>query len=730
MIARDFLRSFVASAIFATSFAAALGGCKDDAPEAKEVCGGITSAEGKCLAICDDAIDCKDTAKTCVRTGEQDPGHCYLKCQTTAACPEGFACGPSTFKPNGKDQPPICYDRTLGGLPAGTAGSTCETDDGCDTEHGLTCVTGKCVRPEGAACTATEQCNGSLALICDEGKCGPHRALGAACTKREQCYEAMGEACIGEKCTTLCSDAQPGSCPPGEQCQIMENLGTGACQPVPSTIPAGPGQYGSSCPQTTECAAGFTCIGIEGDIDNYCTKLDGCTTDAECPSGHWCGAIQQHDANDRIIVGGAKRACQPRLFCAPCETDFDCSVRLGSICAPDENGEKFCTFPCDIATNSCRIGAECVDVGGGINACRPDQGSCREEAPIGCSPCRTDLDCGPGGICIDGSEESLTAMNYCVVPCGPPDEFGKKTCPLAPNGVEMVCFDDNFRSWGYLTIDGSKGFSAAYEDHCWPNWVAQNLPVTPDKDPPHAACGNARRDIGEECDDGNPVITDGCGKDCKVTSACRFTVAADNADGNPKLLDGSGAEVLSIPAGCRTFFLEGDLEAPGDIDTFAASLPDGMEAFVDVFTDAIDTCTADLQLEMRGGVVDLTVPCESLVSGLYSANSAEALCGSSALPCGPCKIDGNPDYKGGYCGICDDDGGLGACPRMIAQTTTTYYQYKVKYDSVEKVFRIYAHDETASGAHYLVIYSAGDREPYHPAGTYLNVYKPTPSCFQ
>jgi hypothetical protein len=749
---RTFSRIVTGATVLLASYVA---GCSSDSTPATPVCDGV-SKNGVCYALCDETLDCKSAAKqVCTRSDATDPGACHTTCAAAADCAEGQACAPATTVKGAATT--VCAPRT----PAGTKGSACTAPTDCDTDHGLVCSAGTCVGASGHGCVTSADCDvkgGSVCiagtcktpgksgdackaaaecasgLVCSGGKCAMPGMSGTLCKAKADCVDGLD--CVGGTCGTSCASVAQDACPPGFQCKVPASGAGGVCLPQP--VDNGPGQYGTSCPHgDSDCdsAAGFTCLGVVGDIDAYCAKLDGCKADGDCPSGMWCAEEQQVDASGNVLIGQAKRVCQPRGFCAPCAGDLDCALHPGQICVPDANGEKYCALPCDPTAYSCILGAHCTDVGGGINACRPTAGACHAKTPTACSPCRGDSDCGPGGVCRDGSVYGITGLSWCATPCGPPDAYGKATCPKAINGEETVCFDKNIFSYGDETFDGSSvTFRPQNQGHCVAPWVTQNLPLYqdydpktmlsgPQHDPPANVCGNGRRELDEECDDGFGDGSAGCAADCKVIPECRFVAGADNSDTNTALVDSTGATVAKVPTKCHTFLVTGDIDKPGVVRSFLADIESGGEAYVDVFTDKVGQCNFDLQAEAREGLIDLTTPCNKLVSGIYSAETATALCTNKHLSCGPCTPKG-------VCGTCDDDGGPGACPRFVASTALYFYQYTVDNTSVQKTFRVYAHDPTKSGAHFLFLVSRGYVSMGHKfGGEDSPAYPPAPSCW-
>ena len=83
-------------------------------------------------------------------------------------------------------------------------------------------------------------------------------------------------------------------------------------------------------------------------------------------------------------------------------------------------------------------------------------------------------------------------------------------------------FDENWKEDGYANV----------EKH-WGLWYADGSPkLSLDECP--STCGNAILEVGEECDDGNPLGGDGCETDCTLS------MEDSDLDGIPDDGDGSG----------------------------------------------------------------------------------------------------------------------------------------------------------------------------------------------
>lgn len=692
---------------------------------------GTTKRGDKCYAPCDEQIDCKgDPNLKCVATPPEHPdGACYSTCVDPTDCKSGEVCTNATTIKG--ESTKVCAPRSLLNLPPGKLNDACQQSSECDIaigltcseeqcrfsggmscsedacEAGFTCFQGRCeTNPAapGEPCGESRECDKTSGTICLDGTCqaaiaGP----GESCSSSRPCNDTDGLVCYNGTCRYGCKSFE--GCATGYECHPQEGLGAfpGAC--VKSTFESAPGQYGTNCPKPEVCAEGFACVGPKGDANAYCSKKNGCTNDDECPSGYWCGALTTaKDSKGNIDFDNPTRVCMQRTFCAPCSTDLDCSNVTGALCVPDVDGEKFCSLPCNPKKNSCMIGASCIDTGAGVFACRPDVGSCHAKGkPTGCGPCRIDSDCGEGALCNSGAIGNKTGMKWCRTPCGTPDADGKRSCPLAPNGQEMICLDENLHSLGG-PIDSSA--SNSVYGMCYSPFTVDNT-TSSTKDPPNNACGNAKREGDEECDDGNPFGGDGC-DNCKITKDCRFTLVTDT---NGSVLKHDADVIKEIPFECKSFLVAGTIKNAGGAAQFRFDLDEGQYSWFDVFTEKAGSCNRDLLATVRTGdydeatdTVDIMdksgklTPCEKLSATIKNLDAASpTLCaGGDFLGCGSCT-------EKGLCGTCDDDSGIGNCPRMLLSSTLNVQGYPVKFASVKQVALVSARDAKATNVNFITI---------------------------
>lgn len=304
-----------------------------------------------------------------------------------------------------------------------------------------------------------------------------------------------GNVCAGEPAECHLKCVKHSDCPHGYGCGELAAPNDGGmlsvCVPVePATSEGG---YGTKCGDDyAKCGQGFVCPGNHGDSDTTCTKLDGCSQDSDCPPAYWCGSVRdracigkndcESDADCASVEGakcealdaqgkvkrckvdtychtspddcpkpgggekytcsnladlagdkllGQRRACLPRTYCSPCESDAECTEPTAA-CVDMGNGQKFCSTQCAPSGFTCDPGSECKALAGDFY-CAPKGGSCQGDG-TSCAACRNDADCGPGGLCY---VQATSRERFCLQPCGT-----GKSCPNTPGGMPQACCTD------------------------------------------------------------------------------------------------------------------------------------------------------------------------------------------------------------------------------------------------------------------------------------------------
>ncbi len=277
---------------------------------------------------------------------------------------------------------------------------------------------------------------------------------------------APGNACIdddsgtGATCHRLCT-AQD-DCPAGWYC----NDGTPSWCALSATPSPGTGQFGTTCAPSggeannpvCDVVDGFSCYGTSpADANAFCT-LFGCTKDTDCPGSWWCEVV---DVAPNVTTsvrsfGPTRSVCLPRLYCAPCQADHDCSPSADGTeqhCA-HEGGSGFCTPECsssaacpldatciaefDVCTpTACMADSDCPTFGGVAEVCFA--GACKIACTDDASSCPsingTSAHCGPAGSCeaqACGSDDDCPptegTYQHCVAGACTPECAGPADC--------------------------------------------------------------------------------------------------------------------------------------------------------------------------------------------------------------------------------------------------------------------------------------------------------------
>jgi hypothetical protein len=232
--------------------------------------------------------------------------------------------------------------------------------------------------------------------------------LGAACSVGGDCASAI---CFGGRCSESCDWLHPAtSCPSGYFC---DGGATGVCaEGLCLAGGAGSRGLGASCAGDTDCSSIF----CDGGVCAEPCVPGGATT---CPTGLACQVGTLPGCGACRIAGALGDVCTG---------NDDCGT---GICAVGEDGSSFCTRLCDTAA-PCPAGFDCVDAGGGAQACRPGGGA----GGLG-ADCTAPGDC-LSMLCAERSAGDRFCTRTCndASPC--PAAFD---CVLTGDGVTSVCVD-------------------------------------------------------------------------------------------------------------------------------------------------------------------------------------------------------------------------------------------------------------------------------------------------
>ena len=398
-------------------------------------------------------------------------------------------------------------------------------------------------------------------------------------TPMDDCGNGMvdaGEACDGD-CPTSDLD-----CDDFDACTINRvKAGTSAamCTAVCESEPI------STCVDDDGCCA----AGCNANNDNDCgmQMMDdtgtACAADADCGANGICIQAQM----DGTWSGGY---CTNACFApADCGGDSECL-------AVDMQGNAFCFDGC-LSNNDCRMGYECVDVGG-PSVCIPEE---PQVAGMTGAACTADADCDAAEGCLLPADG--WAGGYCTRGCTTDSECPTSShCEITdPNAGQGLCVSD-------CTTDADcrMGYGCGDPDG---NGATGCFPVASGNGVPGDACATL-----QDCSGG----ADG------------FCVSEDQ---------GFTGGYCSIQ--CTT---DADCGAGGHCST----LDSGFQLCVDSCTTNADCRAGYVCDDANGDNVNECWPGGSGAGGPGNAcaNVGDCAGGLDAICLGP---PGNPDFAGGYC---------------------------------------------------------------------------------
>jgi hypothetical protein len=518
---------------------------------------------------------CNPESGTCETVSE----HQGLACDDNDACTVGESCQDGAciggVPTNCNDGNPCTDDACLSesGCVYTDNQSSCQDGDACTI--GDECQDGDCVPGLIPDCNDNNPCTDDT---CDSNSGCMHVANTAACNDGNEC--STGDHCESGDCVSVssldCDDKNPctdDSCTP-----------SGGCQHVPNTAP---------CSDQNACTANDTCFeGLcSPGVTMSCNDGNPCTDDS-CDQQFGClyaaNALACNDGNECTLADTCKAGtCQSNVALS-CQDDNVCTT---DSCSPEQGCvHSLNSAPCDdgdlcTTKDQCQLG-ECV---GSQPAQCNDNNPCTDDAcapKAGCTfvpnqatcddgnACTTDdacvkgwcqgatLICNDQNLCTDDSCEPLTGCQFTPneVPCDDGDACTSGDICAAgecagPEGVNCddsnVCTDDSCDSEsGCVNTNNNESCDDSNEctvtdvcngggcagsgepdcddgekcttDTCDTIQGCLHTPITP-------CCGNAIKEGGEECDDGNEEDGDDCKSDCTEPSTNDWRIGTWNS---------------------------------------------------------------------------------------------------------------------------------------------------------------------------------------------------------
>lgn len=462
------------------------------------------------LVACSDAnapqlyIDVCDTADTADADGGADV--CTPSCESRNCGDDGCkgSCGSCRF------QLETCSDEGLCVPTPCKSSKDCPGVLVCDKERGVCVIClGDEDCPDGEVCGADYDCHTEVpctsdlgckdaGMVCDKaaGKCV--ECLGPAdCAEEQHCFETY---CMDDTCTAgeshcdglavmMCDD--DGSAESvTETCTETQYCEDGACHDQ-VCVPGATSCQGDKVMLCNE--QGNQATEVEDCVESGKACVAGACVEQICSTGE--PACADDFTTQTCALDGTHwvtAACEAEHFCA----DGMC---LPWVCPPakkycdgevakecnDKGSTLLVQTDCSSTQQHC-IEGECSDT-----VCNPDSSFCDGKNVNQCSADGTSADV----------LETCTEQQYCH------EEGGEATCQdqlCAPDA--LFCLDNavmkcNAQGSGMTEVEECTGSAVCTGGQCV---------VEP--------CGNGQLDPGEQCDDGNMLMCDGC-EDCESHAA-------------------------------------------------------------------------------------------------------------------------------------------------------------------------------------------------------------------
>ncbi len=324
-----------------------------------------------------------------------------------------------------------------------------------------------------------------------------------------------------------------------------EICGDGVDNDCINGIDDGCASAGEPCAINDDCSTGW-CVNLGFGL--VCAQ--GCDSEfpqSACPAGSYCSELS-------CGVG----VCQPGtiglgLFGNLCDADTQCA---SLYCRPAQNGNSYCSVPCEPNQGQCLPAEVCTPLSGGCGAC---QSSALFTSPRGLGElCASNTEC-LGGLCMDD-----VGIRYCTYACtfdpdcpqgfhcrmgycmrGDPGTDGDPCVNNDDCVAPTTCYSDG--QWAYCTQMGCEGGGI-----CPSNMICTMVGQT-------GVCTLTSAPVGEPCAsgldclsgacvpfDGDPFCTLNCGRDIPCPSGTFCTVSDTGAQAcapnstPPEIIDPGG----------------------------------------------------------------------------------------------------------------------------------------------------------------------------------------------
>ncbi|MBI4514250.1 MAG: hypothetical protein HY699_00315 [Deltaproteobacteria bacterium] len=306
---------------------------------------------------------------------------------------------------------------------------------------------------------------------------------------------------------------------PGAPCNPV-TTGVDAASPLSTPPSCSPCTAAAQCEDANPCTVdtcSTTCANTPGNSGTECRASAG-------P----CDVAESCDGSNAACPSDGKSTALCRAAAGVCDADDYCDG-VSDTCPSDAKGSWVCRAvagPCDVAESCDGVGDNCPADTFALAAteCRAVAGSCdvAENCTGLSASCPTDTflsastECrASAGICDDA--ENCTGSSAAC----PGDAKSTAVCRAAAgecdeaescDGASDTCPSDAF------VVDGTgcgtnTCLNTCQSGACTPGYTA-------------SCCGNTTLEVGEQCDDGNQVASDGCG------AACRYELIPGDGDGS------------------------------------------------------------------------------------------------------------------------------------------------------------------------------------------------------